>query len=381
MKKLYWRPSRVPRLILLIIALIAIGGMGAVEMFQVKKRQPYYRKKIKAAMIMKSGMEVLRQYRIRTVGPIDRDIDPANSGLIGRPASPITSTDGYLKSKQTSVNPNWAAVMVQLMKRAGVQEGDVVAMGFSGSFPAINLAALAAAEALKVRVAAVSSVSGSTWGANIPAFTWLDMERVLHEKGIISHRSVAASLGGNADRALGMSQKAHVLLHSAIKRNKVRFIQVEKVKDSIVTRMAIYRETAGDDPIAAYVNIGGSKISVGSKSAKRLYQPGLNRRPSAIAMKVDSVMTRFAREGVPIIHMLMINNLAEKYGLPIRPEVIPGVGEGLIFEKMEYSFYLTGGVFVLLIALLYLFLKSDIGYRIFGSTKSSQVPKHPEPMI
>jgi poly-gamma-glutamate system protein len=50
--------------------------------------------------------------------------------MIGLATSPITSTTGYLKVKQTTVNPNWAAVLVDMLKRAGVKEGDAIATSF-----------------------------------------------------------------------------------------------------------------------------------------------------------------------------------------------------------------------------------------------------------
>ena len=46
------------------------------------------------------------------------------------------------------------------------------------------------------------------------------------------------------------------------------------------------------------------------------------------AASIDSVMTRFALEGIPVIHLIKINVLAERYGLPLQPQVIPAVGEG-----------------------------------------------------
>ena len=36
---------------------------------------------------------------------------------------------------------------------------------------------------------------------------------------------------------------------------------------------------------------------------------------------------------------------------------------------------------IILLFVLYAFLKLDIGYRIFGSSRTTQPPKHPEPMV
>lgn len=381
MKRIYWRPASVPRVILVVIAILAITGILSVEFFKVKIKQPSYTEKMHAARTMKSGMEVIKNYRVQNIGPVDAETDPAHSGMIGLPMSSITSTTGYLTAKQTSINPNWAAVMVDMLKRAGVKQGGTVAMGFSGSFPALNLAALAAAEVLKLKVVAITSLAASNWGANHPQLTWLDMERILYEEGIISHRSVAASLGGEDDRALGMSKEARDMLRSAIKSNGARLIQIKSEKEGIDARMAIYKEFSEGNPIAAYANVGGGTVSVGSQIGKRLYQPGLNRKPPPIALKIDSVMSRFAREKIPVIHMISIKKLAERYGLPTSPREMPNAGDGRIFVKIKYNLYLAGFVLVILIFILYVFLRLDIGFRIFGSKRVHQAPKHPEPMV
>ena len=60
-----------------------------------------------------------------------------------------------------------------------MKEGDPVAVSFSGSFPALNIAVYAAIRTLNLKPTIISSVSGSQWGANDPAFLWIDMEHFL----------------------------------------------------------------------------------------------------------------------------------------------------------------------------------------------------------
>jgi poly-gamma-glutamate system protein len=381
MKKIYWRPSKVPRLVLVVISILAIAGILSIELFKTYQKQPYFEEKIKAALLMKNAMGVIKEHRMKHFGPIDTELDPAGSGLIGLTSSPITSSVGYLHVKQTTVNPNWAAVMVDMFKKAGVKEGDIIAVGISGSFPALAIATHAAAETLKLQVIPISSVAASNWGSNIPKLTWLDMERILHKEGMISQRSIGASLGGTGDQALGMSEPSLQLLNAAITRNKVRFIEVKSMEESINARMALYKEFSEGKRIATYVNVGGGTVSVGTVVGKRLYQPGLNRKPPPAALSVDSVMTRFAREGVPLIHMVYIDKIAEKYDMPKSPTSMPYVGEGSIFGKLKYNLFLAAGNLVILLLVLYAFLKLDIGYRIFGSSRATQPPKHPEPMV
>ncbi|MFH1490967.1 MAG: poly-gamma-glutamate system protein, partial [Pseudomonadota bacterium] len=299
MKGLYWRPSSVPRLVLVVITILAIAAVLSVEIFKAKKRQPWYKEKFQASLTMKNGMEVIKKHRISKYDPVDKAVDPADSGMIGIPQSPITSNFGNLLAKQSTMNPNWAAVLVEMLKGAGLKEGDTVAMGLSGSFPSLNLAAYAAAGAMKLKVIAISSVSASTWGANIPGFTWLDMESLLHKEGLISTRSVAASYGGREDLALGRSKTGKEMLRELMVRNGYTPLEFETTRENIDERMAIYEKFSEGRRIAAYMNVGGGTVSVGSAAAKKMFQPGLNMKAPPGALSIDGVMTRFAKRGVP----------------------------------------------------------------------------------
>jgi len=275
-KRIYWRPKRVSRSILILISVLSLVSLVAVESFRVKKPQPYYKEKLAASRLAREAMNIVKLEREKRGIPIDHDADPALTGLIGSLMTPTTSNTGYLAAKQVSVNPNFAAVMVQMLKKAGVRSGDVVAVGSSGSFPALNICTYAAIKTLGLKPIIITSAASSQWGANAPNFLWVDMEKVLEEKGIFPYRSVAASIGGIEDRGLGLSQDGRSKLLSAIERNKLRLLHVKNFQDSIEQRMVIYREQAGDRPIKVYISIGGGTTSVGTRVGKRLFKPGLN---------------------------------------------------------------------------------------------------------
>ncbi|MBM4290323.1 MAG: poly-gamma-glutamate system protein [Deltaproteobacteria bacterium] len=381
MKKIYWRPSGVSRSMMLMMSALAIVGMIAVESFKTKNRQRMYDEKLKAAQLMSQSMSALAERRAAVAGHIDLEDDPTRSGMIGALMSDITSTSGHLQAKQTTVNPNWAAVMVDLYRRAKLKAGDTIAVGLSGSFPALNLATYAAAEAMELKVVSITGVSSSMWGANLPEFTWLDMERHLLDRKILRTRSVAATLGGVGDNARGVSPKGRALLKAAVERSGLPLITSKSEDEGLEERMEIYRRSANGAEIKAYVNVGGNTLSVGSLVGKRLYSEGLNLHPSAGALSVDCVMTRFAKEDIPVIHMIRVDQLAERYGLPLAPRVMPKAGEGTIFLKAEYNISLVVGVIAALLGLLYVFMKSDVGYRIFHSGDLKEGAKPPAPMV
>lgn len=175
----------------------------------------------------------------------------------------VTSLPGHLDAKQTSVNPNFAAVAVRLLIDAGVRPGDRIAIGCTGSLPALNIAVYAAAEALELRPTIISSAASSQFGANEPDLMWPDMEKLLNEEGIFHHRSLMISRGGFRDRCAGMSEDTLQILEASITRSGRPLMDSLDDVDAIQRRMLAYAQAVEDDHFAAYVNVGGGDASVG----------------------------------------------------------------------------------------------------------------------
>jgi poly-gamma-glutamate system protein len=361
MKRIYWRPRGVSTNELLVISAVSIAALVVVQIFPERTSEAYLQQMLEASRLASEAMDAVREERVKRRIPVDPIADPTGSGLIGVAMSDVTSNTGNLLAKQTTINPNWAAVLVQLLREAGVGEGDTVAVGVSGSFPALNLSLYAAMATLRLEPIVISSLSGSQWGANHPKFLWTDMERVLHQRKLFPFRSVAISLGGAEDRALGLSEGGIALLQSAVRRNKLPFIEPQNYAESVVERMALYRDASGGKPIRAYVNVGGGTSSVGTRRSKFAFQPGVNRQTPPKAALIDSVMARFLDEGIPVVHLLQINRMAQRYGLPLAPQVRPPVGSGQVFLLRRYSSLLTGAALATVVASLLLFIRSGRG--------------------
>lgn len=359
---LMWKPGRATRGVLVLVAIISIIGYILVEQLPSRQRKKYYNEKIAAARLMDTGMKAIRDKKLMIYGRLDTEHDPNGTGMIGSGLTAITSNGGLLRAKQTSANPNFAAVLVQMFKRVGLKKGDIVAMGFSGSFPSLNLASLVAAEALGLDPIIIASTAASRWGGNDPQLAWLDMERLLFEKGIIHHRSVAASLGGEQDKGGGIPPEGIRLLRKIIKRNGIELIDPASLEASWDLRMNIYQEAAQGQPIKCYVNVGGGLGSVGSTLNKKMFKSGLNRTTPYPDKIRDSVMTRMSRAGIPVIHLHNINRLARRYGLPVQPDHYPEVGEGGIFIDLEYDTTLAWVVLLALIAATFILLRMDVAH-------------------
>lgn len=380
MKSLYWRPHSVSRIELVLVALLAVLGLMAVEQLESTTQLPHHADKVKAATLARRAFSAIQAERLQRGHEFDPESDPAETGMIGQLISPATSNSGNLAAKQASINPNFAAVVVGWLKKVGVGEGDVVAVGVSGSFPGFNVAVYAALEALGAKPIVISSASSSQWGANVPGLLWLDMERVLRERRVFTIKSVAASRGGIEDRAKGVAEADLEVLDETIATNEVRRLRVKSYADSVEKRMATYDLEAGSATIKAYINVGGGTASVGTRVGKRLFRPGLNQTAPRGVKKIDAVMSRFILSGVPVVHLVRVAQLAERYGFSTRPRARHRVGEGKIYSRTGYNRWLAGVVAGVLLLLLVAVVRTDWGFRLLRIGRGGN-RKPPEQMV
>lgn len=262
----------------------------------------------------KAYAEILK-WRLEKGIPIDSSLDPNGTGLIGCEYSDITSTVGDLKAKQLSVNPAFSALITTWLYEAGVRQGDSVAVSFSGSFPALNIATLCALDALGANGVVFSSVGASVYGANIPGFSWLDMEKHLKDKGLITNHTRFASLGGIADTEGGIDGTGITIAEKSISENGARYIR-EGTPKSVVRdtkrRMQLY---FSEGMPKAFVNVGGNITSLGWIPEAALLANGplnLDRIPS-VTSSARGTIFRMAEKGIPVIHILNIKRLSNRY--------------------------------------------------------------------
>jgi poly-gamma-glutamate system protein len=369
MKSIYWRPQKVTRPTLVMISLAAICAWALVHGTHLLGSAENYSTKLQAADRAVESYQAIKTARLERGDAINRVLDPTDSGLLGVAMSQVTSRPAELADKQTSVNPNFAAAIVEMLLNAGVERGDTVAIGWTGSLPALNIGLCAAMESLELIPIAVASVTSSQFGANRPDFIWLDMERILAEQQLISFRSHAASIGGIADRGLGMSATALEQVTEGIQRNHLPMIGTQSRAESIDQRMQIYTTAAGIKPIKLYINVGGGVVSTGGSEAKHQYQPGLNRTLPDGVQEVDSVMGRFSSQGIPVIHLGQVRALAQHYGFPIAPTQMPAVGMGRPFHAQAPNRWLAALSLLSILGLMHAFVLTDWGHQLKRQTQ------------
>ena len=165
--------------LVILSALALLGFLISINSTKIEVSKSYT-KKVKAANYMKQSMELLKSTRMVSGIFIDDENDPNETGLVGSPFSLITTDEGDLDSKLTTLDPNFSAVIVDLMSQLGLTSEDTVALLMTGSMPGANLAVLSACQAMGVTPIIISSLGASQWGANQVDFTWLDMESILY---------------------------------------------------------------------------------------------------------------------------------------------------------------------------------------------------------
>jgi hypothetical protein len=146
--------------------------------------------------------------------------------------------------------------------------------------------------------------------------------------------------------------------------------------------MKLYREQARGKPIKAYINVGGGTISTGRSLGKKLFRPGVNfRPPGRLDSTIDGVMPRFIADGIPCIHFVQIAQLANSYEMPVPPIDRPVLGDATVFSAKEYNKIAAATVLGLLTAMMYGFVRSDVGSRLLKFGGKRKADGQPEPMV
>lgn len=361
-----WRSGKASRTTLVALALFSILIFVLAEMTARPEKQRNFEEKLKAANLAVLAQTEIRDYAASIGLRVDRQNDPYATGLIGQERTPITTDRGVVDAKILSANPNFAAAFVALLHQAGLKPRDTIAVGMTGSFPGWDIAFLAACRAMDLRPLIITSVGSSDWGANIPALTWLDMERILVEKGLWDYRSIAASIGGASDSGRGLSPEGRELIRTAARRNGTFLIEEGNLESSILKRMEVYDSARAGRDIACYVNIGGGSASVGGTRTAKMIPSGLSRHLAERNFSVRGVIVRMAEKGIPVIHLHAVKKLAARYELPDAvSDKAPEVGQGKLYFKDKYSVVSTILLTAVLGLVLFIFIRVDVKHYVF----------------
>ncbi|MCM1043436.1 MAG: poly-gamma-glutamate system protein [Corallococcus sp.] len=322
------------------IVLVAV----AVTFFGAERDvSPHAETMTAAAEKAKASMDEIKRYKSE-IGKQLSEYDKLQTGMIGYDyVTSITTTSGLLEAKRTSCDANWAAVIVGMFVRAGLKRGDKAVMVFSGSFPAMNICAMAAAETYGIDACIMASVGASNYGANDPELTFFDMAEHLCDAGILTRRIDYVSLGGDMDVGHDFSDEAEkqaiinrinaslTKYPQGSQKQPRKFAWEENFEVNIGNRLEYVREHFGN--IGFVLNVGGSMVGVGTGldafigsdyySPKKYAVGGWNFSRNA----TDGLLQCGLKMGVPVASILNIRGLAEKYGIVYDPDTAPVLGK------------------------------------------------------
>ena len=327
---------------------------------------------VEAASLTQQCQQAVRQLKVQQGIDTYPQIDKFDTGMLGIPSISeymdyfdgswddydnqfgsllaITTTPGKLASKRTSCDPNWAGYMVSLYQRAGLKAGDQVGMTFSGSFPALNIAALASAQVYGLKICVMSGIGASYFGANDPRLTFFEMAQHLCDVGLLIHRIDYVSLGGEDDvldnRFANTEEgKQHInRITQVIQASTAKFIYQPDFNANVEMRIDYF---AQDLPqMKLFVNVGGSMVGLGSgtsaftnsgyfkggkiySQSKRLYNQGL--------------LQYYKQIGLPVVNIINVQQIAEQQRVPYADDkmtVAPQIGlTDYNVKQGYYAFY------------------------------------------
>jgi poly-gamma-glutamate system protein len=209
----------------------------------------------------------------------------------------------------------------------------------------------------------ISSLGASQWGANHPDFHWLKMWRCLEAQNVFSVPPLAISIGGERDAGEDMDEEGRTYLLDEIKESGFSLLSEQDLAHNVQLRMDLYRQGAGGKDIKAFVNVGGSWANMGVDSSVLRVKPGLNKLTELPSLETRGMIYAMAAENIPVIHLLYVRGLAQKYGLPWNPSPLPQPGEGQLYEflkEKQSSFILIGALYLILAILVIIFWKRPL---------------------
>lgn len=280
--------------------------------------------------------------------------------MIGDDYTPITTTLGSLNAKETAANPQFSALMVRLLTDAGIDSASTVGVTMSASFPTLAIASLAALQSIGCRVVLLSSLGASTFGANQPEATWLDMESKLRGDGGLIYRSELVTPGAEYDRGEGLLDEGPAIMQDAATRNGYELIYPTSLAASIESKTKLLRQ----NKIDLLINIGGNEAALGSCAHAVSLPNGFHDNYRPCSCPDRGIIAHLAGQGVPFIHLLYIRDLAIRYGVAL--DAPPnGAGGDRLYQARYASPIMVAGCLIVMLALL-------LGYRKINTTRDDE---------
>jgi poly-gamma-glutamate system protein len=248
------------------------------------------------------------------------------TAVIGLDYSPLTTTLGNFAAKKASEDPFTAALIVRLLKDAGVSFSSVVAINASGSFPGFVLASLSACNAFGLKPYVIASVGSSSYGANVNGNTIADI-LVKDDVRKLDYTLLAITPGGSADRGIELDPEELERIAKMLEKRNIPFIRPINLADAIALRESLFSHCT------LLINIGGSHASSGQDTGLAL-RSGIIKPDKKETYKEPGLIQAFLNSLRPVIQILNVRKLYAAYGLDFDQNgIILGNGEKLYRQR------------------------------------------------
>jgi poly-gamma-glutamate system protein len=294
--------------------------------------------KVKAVENMENAINSLREeFIIRGINN-GEDSLAFGSFLLGPQNSIIQTTKGSKVSKLSTLNPNFAAMIMEMLIELEVDSSSKVAVSYTGSYPGANIAVLSALEAMNMDASIITSCGSSEWGATYSEMTWMGMENYLNQEYHISNKSKLGSIGGGLDVGIQLNREGKEVCESAIYSNDIEPLHEKDFIENVKKRMQYYYRNNELGVIDLFINVGGGIYTIGD-SLKRNNLPVGIIYPGDINLDINqTVLEGFLDKDIPVININHIERLMEWYELPYPPNKKNKIKTGILFySHIKYN--------------------------------------------
>lgn len=327
------KENTVLRLMAAVLALLTLSALLTHRSARFAPNE-YFDIQVDAAQRLQQYFTAVRSYKEELAIPLSED-DIHKTGMIGLPYTGITTTAGALEAKRTAAWPDMAALCVRMLFEAGVRPGDTVGAGFSGSFPGMNLAVVAACESMNVKLVCISSVGASTYGANNPELTFPEMLYRLKQDGLIDTQSAAVTMGGHNDIGSDMDKELSGQIKQRLTALGLHLLEAADFQTNLDARETLYLQ---EGPIHCFIAVGGNLTSLGQGEAGVSLGQGVLRPNRPLQIDASSgLVQRYLARGIPVINLLNIKKIMADYSMPYDPVQWPPIGQSAVYSSIHYE--------------------------------------------
>ena len=334
------KPTKIRKIYLISSLLILILGFF-LTLILANREAGEYEETQRNAMERMERAEAYIKERIIEKGIEIEEIDLNKTGLIGPEFTELTSTMGEIGAKRSTLNPEFAALMIRYFKEAGLKEGDTIAIGASGSFPGLLIATLVASSEMKLDARVIASLGASTYGATRVEYNIYHILEDLKESKEADFSLVGVSMGGEGDKGGGAmegflydgsKELSYNLSKEEADKTGAVFIYEDTLSESIKRRLDLYGEN-----IKLFINIGGASTNLGTGSYSLDFPPGLVMGIDKIPKGKDrGLIFEYMDKGIPVINLLSIKKICQMNSIVFDPYPLP-TSSSFSYTSINYN--------------------------------------------